>query len=52
MLDRLVGYLESCHLVEDKGVMCRAYFKKIEHMYYKFDIRVLKKSRVNTFFYH
>jgi translation initiation factor 3 subunit C len=45
MLERLIGYLESTHLKEDKGIMCRAYYKKIEHIYYKFDTRVLKKSR-------
>lgn len=47
MLDRLLKYLESTPLVNDKGVMCRAYYKKIEHMYYKFDVRVLKKKRVS-----
>jgi len=47
MLERLISYLESTHLAEDKGIMCRAYYKKIEHMYFKFDVRVLKKKRVS-----
>ena len=55
MLERLISYLESSHLAQDKGIMCRAYYKKIEHMYYKFDARVLKKNRVNynaSLFHH
>jgi translation initiation factor 3 subunit C len=46
MLERLLSYIQSNHLLQDKGIMCRAYYKKIEHMYYKFDVRVLKKKRV------
>lgn len=48
MLERLVTYIESTKLAEDKSIMCRLYYKKIEHMYYKFDVRVLKKKRVSN----
>ena len=48
MLESLIGYLESTDSVNDPGLMCRAYFKKIEHIYYKFDVRVLKKKRVRN----
>jgi len=47
MLESLILYLESTPAVNDRGLMCRAYFKKIEHIYYKFDVRVLKKKRVS-----
>jgi translation initiation factor 3 subunit C len=50
MLERLLTYLESTPLAQDKGIMCRAYYKKIEHMYFKFDVRVLKKKRVSSTF--
>lgn len=50
MLERLLTYIISNHLAEDKGIMCRAYYKKIEHMYYKFDVRVLKKKRVSALY--
>jgi len=45
ILDRLISYLESTPHGDDNGIMCRAFYKKIEHMYYKLDVRVLKLRR-------
>lgn len=43
IIENVLTYMER---VGDEGEICRAYLRKIEHLYYKFDPNVLKKKKV------
>lgn len=47
IIDKVQKYLERTNVQSE---LCRIYLRKIEHLYYKFDPRVLQQKAVNVWY--